>query len=267
MLQLSENIFRFTDTCHVYIIRNGQAAVLVDFGAGEVLDHLAEIGVTQVTDILVTHHHRDQVQGLPYAIAMGIPVWVPHTEQNFFTRVDAHWQAREIYNNYNMRQDRFSLLESIPIAGTLRDYATLQCDGNEFTIVPTPGHTTGSITVLTQVDGQSIAFVGDLIVAPGKVGSLSATQWTYNGAEGAAATILSVLDLKDRKPNVLLPSHGEPMNDPKSAIDLLVERLRALLDVRQEYAWLNRYLDQPYSRVTPHLLEMRTSGSNVCFAF
>ena len=32
--------------------------------AALVLDHLAELGVERVTDVLMTHHHRDQVQGL-----------------------------------------------------------------------------------------------------------------------------------------------------------------------------------------------------------
>ncbi|MBK8026635.1 MAG: hypothetical protein IPK19_35920 [Chloroflexi bacterium] len=49
--------------------------------------------------------------GLPLAVAAGIPIWVPHTEQDLFCRVDAHRQAREIACNHYMRQDRFSRLE------------------------------------------------------------------------------------------------------------------------------------------------------------
>ncbi|MBI5031692.1 MAG: MBL fold metallo-hydrolase [Chloroflexi bacterium] len=262
MFQLSENLFRFTDTCHVYVIRTGHSAVLIDFGTGDVLDHLVEIDVTQVTAVLMTHFHRDQAQGLPRAIAEGIPVWVPHVEQDLFAQVDSHWQAREISRNYNMRQDRFALLESISIAGTLHDYATLRFGGHAFTIVPTPGHTTGSITPLANIDGQRVAFVGDLISAPGKVGSMAATQWTYNGAEGVPMTILSVLDLKEREPNLLLPSHGVPMNEPAAAIELLVLRLRELLNLRHEHRQLEFLRQQPYIAITSHLLRLRASESN-----
>ena len=262
MFQLSENLFRFTDTCHVYVIRTGQSAVLIDFGTGEVLDHLAEIDITHVTAVLMTHYHRDQAQGLPCAIAANIPVWVPHTEQDLFARVDAHWQARPVTRNYNMRQDRFALLDPISITGTLHDYATPQFDGRTFTIVPTPGHTTGSITLLADIDGQRVAFVGHLINAPGKVGSMAATQWTYNGAEGVPMTILSALDLKEREPNLLLPSHGVPMNEPAPAIDLLVTRLRELLNLRHEQRQLEFLRQQPYIAITSHLLRLRASESN-----
>jgi glyoxylase-like metal-dependent hydrolase (beta-lactamase superfamily II) len=99
MRQLSENLFLFQDTSYVNVVRTGDTAVLVDFGGGGVLDELAGIGVKRVTDILITHHHRDQLQGYPRAVAAGIRIWVPHTEQELIAEADAQWQAREIYNN------------------------------------------------------------------------------------------------------------------------------------------------------------------------
>ncbi|MEY4199356.1 MAG: hypothetical protein RLZZ265_1096, partial [Verrucomicrobiota bacterium] len=38
------NLFTWTDTCNVHVIRDGDAALLIDLGDGSVLDHLAEIG-------------------------------------------------------------------------------------------------------------------------------------------------------------------------------------------------------------------------------
>lgn len=34
MRQISENVFCFSDTCNVYVIRNGDRAVLIDYGSG-----------------------------------------------------------------------------------------------------------------------------------------------------------------------------------------------------------------------------------------
>lgn len=161
-----------------------------------------------------------------------------------------------------MRQDRFSLFESVPLAGTLRDYAVRCFGGRTFTVVPTPGHTTGSISLMTEIDGQRVAFTGDLIAAPGKLWSMSATQWSYNGAEGAAASIASLLELKERAPDVLLPSHDDPIRNVSEAIDLLVARLRQLLDYRQENPRLFDLRAQPYAPITPHLLRNRTSMAN-----
>src|SRR5215217_6174274 len=199
--RITDQLFLFQDTCNVYVLRSGNEALLIDFGSGDVLDHLAEIGVERVTDVLMTHHHRDQGQGLARAVQAGIRIWVPHTEQDLFHTVDAHWQAREIYDNYNVRQDRFSLLESVPVTGTLEDYQVRPFGDHVMTVLPTPGHTPGSISLLVEEDGQRILFSGDLIMSPGKVVSLAATQWTYNGAEGVAAGIASLLDLQDRQIN------------------------------------------------------------------
>ncbi|MCZ7544206.1 MAG: MBL fold metallo-hydrolase [Anaerolineae bacterium] len=262
MDRLLNDLYRFEDTCHVYVIRSGEAAVLVDFGSGDVLDHLQVIGVSRVTAVLMTHHHRDQAQGLARAVAARIPIWVPHTEQDLFRAVDAHWQARPIFNNYNMRQDRFSLLEPIPPAGTLKDYEQREFGGRRFTVVPTPGHTTGSITLLAEVGGARVAFSGDLIAAPGQVWSMAATQWSYNGAEGVAASIPSLLDLKAHAPDLLLPSHGDPIDAPGPAIDLLVERFWELLQLRGENPRLFALHERPYEAITPHLLRHRASVAN-----
>ncbi|MCC6804162.1 MAG: MBL fold metallo-hydrolase, partial [Anaerolineae bacterium] len=262
MQTIAENLFLYEDTCNVYVLRSGSRAVLIDLGSGDVLDHLSEISVDSVSAVLMTHHHRDQGQGLPRAAAAGIPIWVPHTEQDLFHSVDAHWQAREIYNNYNVRQDRFSLLASVPGAGTLQDYGAYSFDGFAFTVIPTPGHTNGSISLLTEWAGQRLAFTGDLIAAPGKVWSMAATQWTYNGAEGVAASVASLLDLKERQPDRLLPSHGSQMDSPARAIDALVERLWQLLQVRGQNLRLLELRERPYEAITPHLLAHRFSFSN-----
>lgn len=262
MRQILKDVFQFADTCNVYVIRKGTSAVLVDFGSGDVLSHLSKIGVESVTDILITHHHRDQCQGLRRAVEAGIRVWVPHTEQDLFQDVDAHWQSRAIYNNYNMRQDRFSLLDSVPVSGTLKDYETRRVGDILFTVVPTPGHTTGSVSLMTELGGKQIAFTGDLIAGPGKVWDMAATQWSYNGTEGVDASILSLLDLQARKPDLLLPSHGEVMADPNPAVDLLVERLWGLLQLRRQQTHLLEHHRQPYVPVTPHLLRHRASVAN-----
>jgi glyoxylase-like metal-dependent hydrolase (beta-lactamase superfamily II) len=262
MRQISTNLFVYKDTCHVYVIKTGENAILIDFGNGDVLGKLDSVGIKKVTDIFMTHHHRDQAQGLDAAVKAGIRVWVPHTEQDLFQKVDKHWEAREIDNNYNMRQDRFSILKSVPVYGTLKDYSTYTINGQNFFIIPTPGHTVGSITILAEIDGEKAAFTGDLIYAPGKVWSMSATQWSYNGGEGIALSVLSLLDLKDRRPDLLLPSHGYVMKQPNEAIDLLIERFTELMKQRKQNPRLFQLRENPYEPITPHLLKNRTSMAN-----
>ena len=262
MQQICDNIYQFDDTCFVYVVKLGEQAILIDFGSGDVLDALPTIGVKEVAAILMTHHHRDQGQGLPRAAAANIPIYVPHTEQDLFHSVDDHWQARTVMNSYDNRQDRFSLLQSVPVAATLKDYATYTFCGQPFTIIPTPGHTQGSISIETRLNHNHLIFSGDLIAGHGKIWSLAATQWSYNGAEGVAASIPSLLELKKRQPDMLLPSHGEIITDIDNAVDAVVSQLTRLLEYRHQNTRLFQLMEKPYREITPHLLFNQTSFSN-----
>jgi glyoxylase-like metal-dependent hydrolase (beta-lactamase superfamily II) len=258
-VDLGAGVTLYRDTCNVYVLRDGSEATLVDFGSGAVLDHLAELGVGRVTDVLVTHHHRDQVQGLARAAGAGIRIWVPPVEQDLFARVDEHWLRRPVDNDYDLRQDRFSLLEPVAIAGTVDEYRTRRYGSVEAYALPTPGHTIGSVTYLVERDGRRLAFCGDLVYGSGKVWSLAATQWTYGGVEGQAATVVSCGMLRDREPAVLLPGHGDPIDDPAPALELVRTRMRELLDMWREQPWdLDRWQLEPWEEVTPHLLRNRT---------
>jgi glyoxylase-like metal-dependent hydrolase (beta-lactamase superfamily II) len=256
-------VLRVRDTCNVYALRSGREAVLIDFGSGAVLDRLDELGVDRVTDVLVTHHHRDQVQGLERAAAAGIRIWVPPVERELFERVDARWQSRPVDNDYDLREDRFALVEPVEVTGAVDEYRTTRFGGFDVYALPTPGHTVGSLTYLVEVDGRRLAFSGDLVYGEGKVWSLAATQWSYTGVEGQAATILSCGMLGDREPDVLLPSHGEPVEDPQAALSLVRSRLQELVDLRMPWEWnLEDWLRRPWVEITPHVLRNRASFAN-----
>jgi len=253
----------FHDTCNVYVLRSGREAVLIDFGAGDVLDHLGELGVDRVTDVLVTHHHRDQVQGLARAVEAGARVWVPPCEREFFDRVDERWSRRQVANDYDVREDRFSLLEPVAVAGVAAEYRTQRYGAFDVYTLPTPGHTLGSVTYLLELDGRRLAFTGDLVAGDGKVWSLAATQWTYSGVEGWGATVISCSVLGGREPELLLPSHGEPIDEPQPALARVAERLQELTDLRLTEPWnIEERLREPFDRVTPHLLRNRTMFAN-----
>jgi glyoxylase-like metal-dependent hydrolase (beta-lactamase superfamily II) len=258
--RLADGVFLIRDTCNVYALVADREAVLIDFGAGTVLDRLDEIGADRVTDVLLTHHHRDQAQGLPKAVAHGARIWVPPSERELFDQVSAHWQQRELYNYYDLRQDRFSLVEDVPVTGPVSEYQTRRYGAFDVTALPTPGHTLGSVTYLVDLAGRRLAFTGDLIYGPGKVWSMAALQWSYSEVEGAYASVLSLYELRRRAPDLVLPSHGEPIDAPGVAFDLLETRLRAFVDSRRETPWNpSEQYHHPFEALSPHLLRNRTS--------
>ena len=78
------DLFVWTDTCNVYVLRDGDAALLIDLGDGSVLDHLAEIGVRRVEWVLFTHHHREQCQGAAKLQAWKPQIAAPEAERALF---------------------------------------------------------------------------------------------------------------------------------------------------------------------------------------
>ena len=257
---LGADVARFRDTCNVYVLRSGRDAVLVDVGSGAALDHLADLGVDRVTDVLVTHAHRDQVQGLGRAVEAGARVWVPPYERELVADADRRWQDRQLDIDYSLREDRFSVLDPVAVTGAVDEYRTRSYGGVDVHALPTPGHTVGSVTYLVEAGGRRLAFTGDLLYAPGKVWSLAATQWSYSGVEGQIATFVSCGVLAGREPDLLLPSHGEPIDDPPAALALTRERIRELATMRLETEWdLEDWQQNAWAPITPHLARDRTS--------
>ena len=258
-IAIAPRVSCFRDTCNVYVLHSGRDAVLVDFGDGEVLDRLEELGVDRVTDVLLTHHHRDQLGGLARAAAAGIRIWAPPVELELIAGMDERWRRRQTWNDYDVREDRFSLLESVPVHGVVPEYRSLTLGDLEVQVLPTPGHTLGSVSYLVDLDGRRLAFTGDLVYGDGRVWSLAATQWTYSGIEGWAATIVSAAILGGREPDVLLPSHGDAIEDPEAALTGLSERLQRLIDLRVPRSFdVAERVRAPFEAITPHLLRNRT---------
>jgi len=79
-------LFLWQDVCNVYVLRDGDAALLVDLGDGSVLEHLGAIGVRRVEWVLLTHHHREQCQGHPKLQAWRPRIAAPEEERALLER-------------------------------------------------------------------------------------------------------------------------------------------------------------------------------------
>ncbi|MBI3682282.1 MAG: MBL fold metallo-hydrolase [Acidobacteria bacterium] len=251
--KISESLWVFADTCNVYVVRAGNRCVLIDFGSGKILDHLREMGVTQVDWVLHTHHHRDQCQGDYRAVERGIPIAVPAHERHLFADAENFWRNRRVFHLYYVRNDFNTITENIPAARALADYSMFRWEQGkmDFFVLPTPGHTLGAITLLASVDGKKTAFSGDLVYAPGKIATLFDTQVNYGGAEGIDLGIYSLARLREQKPSLVCPSHGEPLAGPDSGI---AETIRRLTDYyRFQTGNDPSEENRPYA-VSPHLI-------------
>lgn len=251
-------VYRHTSSAHVYVVRDGDAAVLVNIGDGSVLDDLPS-GVRTVRAVLLTHNHRDVAAGASRAVRAGIPVYAPEGERDRLTDPSRYYALADVRNNYDARAHLWTVPEAAATL-PLREYRTYRFGRLRFTVRPTPGPTPGSVSYLTSVQRRRVAFTGDLLYAPGQVTRLASTQWTYHGGEGIAGTILSLLDLAEQHPSRLLPAHGEVMR--ASALHETAEALWSLLLLRRHNVRLLQWRNEPYETLRPWLLRNRTSLAN-----
>lgn len=224
-VRISENLYLLTDTCNVYLVRDGDHGLLIDFGSGRILDHLHDLGISQIDCILHTHYHRDQAQGDPVANQRGIPIAVPAHERHFFEDAERVWSSRRIFDLYEVRNDFFSLTQNVSVSRLLHDYESFEWRGHSFLIQPSPGHTIGSITIVGKIDGSLTAFSGDLIHSDGKVQNLYDLQYNYQEHEGVDFSLYSIAELLNLHPALLCPSHGQPIHEPIAALEHLQSRL------------------------------------------
>lgn len=248
--QLSPNLWLYEDTCNVYVLKAGNRCLLVDFGSGAILGHLPALGVTKIDGILHTHHHRDQCQGDRKAVSRRIPIHVPAHERHLFADARNFWRNRRIFHLYYVRNDFNTITEDLPVTSSLEDYETFRWreGGLELFVLPTPGHTLGSITLIAAIDGRKVAFSGDLMYAPGKIINLYDTQVNYGGSEGVDFGIYSLERLRERKPDLLCPSHGEPLPDPDPGMRETVRRLTQYYKFQNTGEIVENFRPYPISR-------------------
>jgi len=250
MQRISQNLIMFRDTCNVYVVKDGSRALLVDFGSGRILKALELLGVRNLDWVLHTHHHRDQCQGDPL-LPKGTKIAVPYHERPLFEDAENFWRNKQIFDSYNDQSTYFTLTRNVRVDRSLEDYDFFEWRSYRFLILPALGHTHGSIVLMTELDGRKLAFTGDLIYAPGKVWNLIDLQHSYGGAEGIDLNLFSLRDLKRMQPDIVLPSHGDPMDNPDEAISKTMENLR------RYHLYLTGQpptIDRTFKRLSPHLL-------------
>jgi glyoxylase-like metal-dependent hydrolase (beta-lactamase superfamily II) len=162
-LEVVPGVYQWTDTCNVYVIRDGDAALLIDFGDGSVVDHLSEIGVKTVEWVLFTHHHREQCQGATDWKRQGTKLAASATERPLFENPTAFRKIRPTLG------DAFTVHGASyvrpPVAPIPIDHAFARMDdftwrGREFWVVETqgnaPGHTASFCAAMTSRDSMDV---------------------------------------------------------------------------------------------------------------
>ncbi len=254
-------VFRWTDACNVYVLRDGDAAMMIDVGDGSVLDHLAEIGVKRLEWVLLTHHHREQCQGHPKLAAWKPQVAAPDKERALLERPADFRKIRPSLG------DAFTVhgasyvrppVEPLKIDRGFKVMDTFTWRGREFWCLQTAGNSPGSMSYLLKTERGWLAFSGDVMLAGSRMHDWFDTEWDYGFAKGLYTLIESVGLLESFEPALLLPSHGPVVREPKAELRTYSEKLRALARVYVRGYAIFTFADADMDKVSrpsavPHL--------------
>lgn len=273
------DLFVWTDACNVYILRDSDNALLIDLGDGSVLDNLNDIGVKRVEKLLLTHHHREQCQGIGRIDRTVTKVAAPKAEQPIFE------QPSEFRKWFPTLGDKYSAYGAsyvrppqnpITIDELLDSDQIITWRGYEIHCLETPGHSPGSMTYILKEGEELIAFTGGVMHDGSRMTTWFDTEWDYGFAKGIDTLLTSVELLISQKLDLALPSHGPMIQNPHSQLETYHKKLTVF---RQSYVRGYPVFDSTekdrdsiskpttvplISQVTPHLYKLshKTQGKN-----
>ncbi|MFW5860782.1 MAG: MBL fold metallo-hydrolase [Spirochaetota bacterium] len=198
--------------CNSFLISSGGNHVLVDNGQTNKLKalkkHLGALGVTpeNLNLMILTHTHFDHAENSAEMVREYRPVLLVHEEEaEFLATGDSpmpdgtNWFSRLLINSIGRKLQHLFKYKPVKAEVTVNEKYDLAGYGINGYILPTPGHTTGSISLI--VDNE-IAIVGDAMfgIFPGKIFPPFAND--------VPAMIQSWKTLLDTGCSLFLPAHG-----------------------------------------------------------
>ena len=202
-MKVSDSLYAFlwvdptANNCNAYLIR-GEKNILVDPGHdhlfGHVEDNLSGLSLSaeDIDIVIITHCHPDHMEGIKAFVGTSALIAVPRIEMDFIREVAPHFEESLGISNF---EPEILLQEGDLILGGL----TLQ-------VIPTPGHSPGSICLYWPE--KKALFTGDVIFNQG----VGRTDLPGGNGEDLKESIrrLSRLEV-----NTLLPGHGDILSGPE----------------------------------------------------
>ncbi|MHB8864769.1 MAG: MBL fold metallo-hydrolase [Pirellulaceae bacterium] len=211
-----------------------------------------------VDTVLFTHHRRDVVWAGRTLVSQGAKAVVPAAEVADFSEVGKFWSSfeQQRFHDYAHKSTKV-LVSPMPIWKSVRGGETLTWEGLPIRVLDTPGYTPGAVTYLVELEGQRIAFTGDLLYGDGKILDLYSFQdaipdlgmMAYHGyAARLSELIASLQQIAAERPTLIVPARGPVVRNPQKTIDVLIGRIQALyanylsIDAHRYYSAEDRFI-------------------------
>lgn len=233
--EAAPNIFVWQSTCNSHVIRDGDAALMIDLGDGSVLEHLGEIGVKKVELLLLTGHHRELLQGVGGLDRAVTQISAPKEEQVLF-------ETPNEFRQWNPRLgDKFTVhgssyvrppAQPVKIDRWLADCEMILWRGHTIQCLSTPGHSPGGMSYVLKREGKSSVFLGGVMHDGAQMTNWFDTEWDYGFAKGLDALTASVDKLATLQPQIAFSAQGPVITNATAQLKTYHQKL---VDFRPDY--------------------------------
>ncbi|MFA6108856.1 MAG: MBL fold metallo-hydrolase [Candidatus Latescibacterota bacterium] len=262
-IHLGPDLFLWPDACNVYLLRDGERALAIDYGTGAWRRHLDRIQVRRVEQVVLTHTHRDQLCGLYREPDPTLTVHLPAGDAALVgaEEVEHFWV---VYQTNGCPASYAAPRGPVPHArADLTADTETRIGPVRLCAIATPGHTQGALSYLVEWRGRHLAFCGDAVHAGGTIHQPYHLEWDHWTPSGCLAAWHGLERLGYCGFDALLPSHGPPILErPRSCLSQVQRRLLQLIRAKGSVCAgePNRWVDlEPTScgawRVLPHLYQ------------
>jgi hydroxyacylglutathione hydrolase len=218
---------------NVYLLSGGKELALVDAGAGRgearILENVRSLGYDpgQIGHVFLTHAHADHAGGAAsLAERLGAKVYLSELEREALEDADEEALGLSVARrNGFYPQDYW--LRPCKVDVTLHGGERLQCGDLELEVIPTPGHSAGSVCFFVETEEGVALFAGDTVFAGGNISLIVAPGSDLLALQESVAR-LGGLDVAS-----LLPGHGIfPLEGGQEHIDQAIEAFGTMLPPR-----------------------------------
>jgi len=218
---------------NVYLLSGGEELALVDAGAGpgedRILENVGSLGYEpgRIRHIFLTHAHADHAGGAAsLAERLGARVYLSELEREALENADEEALGLSIARRNGYYPEDYRL-RPCKVNVTLRGDERLRCGDLDLAVIPTPGHSAGSVCFLVDTEEGAALFAGDTVFAGGRISLIVAP------GSDLLAMQESVTHLGGLNVTSLLPGHGIfPLEGGQEHIDQAIQAFSTMLPPR-----------------------------------
>ncbi len=209
--ELLPGLFRFADTCNVYVCCGTEGAIAVDFGSGAWLAAYERLDRPPLRHVFLTHHHPNECAGLATRAQWPFTVHAPAGDAAFL-------DPRAARQFWKLRGQG-----GVPASYAVlpRGLPNVRCDMNGFSdlwwgrervrFLATPGHGPHALSVIVDHGGKQVVFCGDAAHAGATVCQPYHLEWDHWTGTGVLAAWEGIERLNNVGMDLLCPAHGPPL--------------------------------------------------------